>query len=140
MSDKFTPPSNTIAEEESEATNPDPRHQRRIHLMQALFSYSFDQEHQLPDEGEAEDADRFQAVIEVLPQIDALIKEHAAERPLPDINQIDLAILRISIYELLFEKTPPKVIINEAIELGKEFGTDNSPKFVNGVLGQIIKK
>ena len=61
--------------------------------------------------------------------------------PISKIAKIDVAILRLAVYELIFEKnTPPKVIIDEAIELAKEYGSDSSPSFVNGVLGSIYKK
>lgn len=72
--------------------------------------------------------------------LDEKIQSAAPEWPVDKIAKIDLAILRLAIYELLIEKKePPKVIIDEAIELAKEFGNDNSPKFVNGVLGTILK-
>ena len=58
------------------------------------------------------------------------------------INKIDLAILRLSVYELISNqkvKVPPKVVVDEAVELAKEFGSDASPGFVNGVLGKLIE-
>jgi len=60
--------------------------------------------------------------------------------PVDKLNKIDLAILRLAIYELERKKTPPKVIIDEAVELAKEFGGENSPSFINGVLGTIYKE
>lgn len=73
--------------------------------------------------------------------IDNLIKQFAPLFPIEQIAPIDKNILRISIFEILFDKeTPTKVAINEAIELAKTFGSDTSPKFVNGVLGSIISK
>ncbi len=76
-----------------------------------------------------------------LPQIDATIVETAPEWPLDQITIIDRNILRLGIYELLFAKeVPPKVVINEAVELGKTFGGESSGKFVNGVLGTLYKK
>ena len=72
-------------------------------------------------------------------KIDALIEQCAPEWPLDKISKIDLVILRIAIYEIVFAKTVPnKVAVDEAIELSKEFGNDTSQKFVNGVLGSII--
>jgi N utilization substance protein B len=57
------------------------------------------------------------------------------------LNKIDLAILRLAVFELIIENSqPPKVIIDEAVELAKEFGSESSSKFVNGVLGTILKK
>ena len=74
-------------------------------------------------------------------KIDAVIVPAAPEWPIEQIAKIDKAILRLSIYELLIKKdVPPKVAINEAVELAKEFGGDNSSKFINGVLGTIFRQ
>lgn len=101
----------------------DPRHQQRINRMQQLFSLGF------------------QNSTQKFSTIDEWIQKAAPEWPVNKIAKIDLAILRLASYELLVEKRePPKVIIDEAIELAKQFGNDNSPKFVNGVLGTILKK
>ncbi len=75
--------------------------------------------------------------------IDELIEQCAPEWPLSQITVVDRNILRIGIYELLYgnyENVPPKVAINEAIELSKTFGGPNSAKFVNGVLGTIYRE
>lgn len=69
--------------------------------------------------------------------IDAYIIKYATEWPLDQITAIDRNILRIGIYELLFSQTPPRVVINEAIEVAKSFGGNASGKFVNGVLGAL---
>jgi N utilization substance protein B len=75
------------------------------------------------------------------PEIDQQITKSAPEWPLDQIALIDKTILRIAIYELLLDdKTPKKVVINEAVELAKQFGSDGSSKFVNGVLGTIYDK
>jgi len=64
----------------------------------------------------------------------------APEWPLEQINKIDLAILRLAIWELTIkQKEPPKVIIDEAIELGKTYGSEKSSSFINGVLGTVFK-
>ena len=74
-------------------------------------------------------------------KIDEMIIPAAPEWPIDQIAKMDKAILRMSIYELLIKKdVPPKVAINEAVELAKEFGGDNSSKFVNGVLGTIFRQ
>ncbi|PIY16867.1 transcription antitermination factor NusB [Candidatus Dojkabacteria bacterium CG_4_10_14_3_um_filter_Dojkabacteria_WS6_41_9] len=71
-------------------------------------------------------------------KINELILKYAKERPLDEINPVDYSILRVVIAEgILTELTPPKVAINEGIELAKLFGTETSSKFVNGVLGAI---
>lgn len=74
-------------------------------------------------------------------KIDAMIVPAAPEWPIDQIAKIDKAILRMSLYELLIKRdVPPKVAINEAVELAKEFGGDNSSKFINGVLGTIFRQ
>jgi N utilization substance protein B len=76
-------------------------------------------------------------------QLDALIKKFASSFPTEQMSVIDRNILRIAIFEILFQdtttsdRTPLKVAINEAIELAKEFGTDSSPRLINGVLGSV---
>lgn len=76
-----------------------------------------------------------------LEEIDRIIVDTAPEWPLDQITVVDRNILRIGIYELVLAKdVPPKVAINEAVELGKTFGGESSGKFVNGVLGTLFKK
>lgn len=110
----------------------DPRHKIRQDIVQNLFSYSFlKQKVTVP---------KAQNIIDKLSQIDKKITKIAPEFPIEKINKTDLAILRLAIYELQFEKeTPPKVVVDEAIELAKEFGGDSSPGFVNGALGKLLK-
>lgn len=110
----------------------DPRHKKRIDLMQQLFSASFDKK---------QSAKNVKPILEHAPELDAKIQKAAPEWPIDKIAKIDLAVLRLAIYELTVDKSqPPKVVIDEAIELGKEFGNQNSPKFINGVLGTILKE
>ena len=73
--------------------------------------------------------------------LDAKIQPIAPDWPIDQIARIDRSILRIGLYELLNESVivPPKVAINEAVELAKAFGSDNSSKFVNGVLGTAYR-
>lgn len=73
--------------------------------------------------------------------LDATLQPLAPEWPIDQIARMDRVVLRIGAYELLYETgVPPKVIINEAIELAKAFGSDNSSKFVNGVLGTLLRQ
>lgn len=73
-------------------------------------------------------------------QIDDIIRPVAPEWPIEQIARMDRIVLRMGVYELLFEDgVPPKVAINEAVELAKAFGGDNSSKFVNGVLGTVLR-
>jgi N utilization substance protein B len=113
-------------------TSRDPRHQHRIDRMQSLFAYAFDPSQINP---------AITGMMDRIPSIDEAIQSAAPEWPTDKIARIDLAILRLATYELTVEKTePPKVIIDEAIELAKSFGNEHSAKFVNGVLGTILKK
>lgn len=78
-----------------------------------------------------------------LPKIDAVIEKAAPAWPVEQITAVDRAVLRLGLYELLFgtqEEVPPKVAINEAIELAKAFGGESSGKFVNGVLGTVYRE
>lgn len=79
--------------------------------------------------------------IEHLPEIDAFLTKYATNWTLSRMAMVDRNILRLSTFELLFDhnETPPKVILNEAVELAKEFGAADSSKFVNGVLDSIHK-
>jgi N utilization substance protein B len=75
-----------------------------------------------------------------LTEIDGLITKYAPDWPLEQITIVDRNVLRIGAYELLYEEDiPPRVAINEAIEIAKNFGGESSGKFVNGVLGAIYK-
>lgn len=83
------------------------------------------------------------SVVAKMPQIDRIIERCAPEWPLEQITPVDRNVLRIGIYELLFGKrdeVPPKVAINEAIELAKTFGGESSGRFINGVLGTIYRE
>ena len=72
--------------------------------------------------------------------LDDIIRPVAPEWPIEQIARMDRLILRMGVYELTFERgVPPKVVINEAVELAKAFGGDNSSKFVNGVLGTVLR-
>ena len=129
------------------------RHKARIAALQALFEIDCTGHHPvavidgrlehsgLPDSG-AEFARRLvQGVGEHKEDLDRLIGEYAPEWPVDQIAIIDRNILRIAIYEILVgDDTPTKVAINEAVELAKEYGSDSSGRFVNGVLGSLVAK
>ena len=110
-------------------TASDPRHRHRIKLVQRLFSSQFQH---TPDPDVTQ-------IWANLAEIDPLIAECAPEWPLDKLNPVDLAILRLSVYELTIDKQAPyKVIIDEAVELAKEFGGTGSPAFINGALGKLV--
>lgn len=82
-------------------------------------------------------------VVSHISDIDKIIEKAAPEWPIDQITIIDRSVLRIGLYELLYgskEEVPPKVAINEAIELAKTFGGESSGKFINGVLGTVYKQ
>lgn len=77
-------------------------------------------------------------VMEHKPRIDAIIASYAPSWPVEQLSVIDRNILRLAIFELLINnKAPQRAVINEAVELAKAFGSDSSPKFINGVLGAV---
>jgi len=122
----------------------DPRHLRRMKLVQELFARGFNEliGQEKIDQSGAVVNDGQEAIIgQILlekDEFDEQILAVAPERPLKDINKVDLAILRVILFESKHKETPKKVLINEAVELAKEFGTESSPKFVNGVLGKLL--
>ncbi|EKD63450.1 MAG: hypothetical protein ACD_51C00278G0003 [uncultured bacterium] len=129
------------------------RHQARVIAAQAIFAMEFragDPDQildYLMEEFGAQIAEKdfpkklFKGVLEHKKDIEDIVVESAPEWPLDRILAIDRAILEIGIYELMYEEDiPPLVTINEAVELAKELGNDNSHKFVNGVLSTVMKK
>lgn len=79
-------------------------------------------------------------IYEHLSDIDGIIEQCAPEWPVNKIAKVDLIILRMAVFEILYDnEVPDKVVIDEAVELAKEFGNDTSSKFVNGVLGTVIE-
>ena len=135
------------------------RHLGRIVALQTLYEYEF----RIQSEGASLNVDdilsrnleRYKTTIDDKGFVDSLIKgvlkeqddldakiqPIAPEWPIDQISRIDRNILRIGIYELLHKAdvVPPKVAINEAVELAKAFGSDNSSKFINGVLGTAFR-
>lgn len=139
----------------------DPRHEARRIALQVLFEWSFnsldvekiierdlDTLTQLENpEGEKRKIDTelnvflVKGVTNNLETIDKIISGAAPEWPIDQIAKIDLEILRLAIFELYIARNvPPKVSIDEAVELAKEFGGENSSKFINGVLGTVVKE
>ena len=135
------------------------RHLARSVAMQSLFEWDFQgkEKKKLPEivernkkefgpgiEEEYGFIDRLvKETIKNLPKIDKIIEKAAPEWPIQQITSVDRAVLRLGLYELLFgnhEEVPPKVAINEAIELAKSFGGESSGKFVNGVLGTVYRE
>jgi N utilization substance protein B len=134
------------------------RHLGRIVALQTLYELDFRREVNDPgldledvlarNIGRYEETIEDKAFIEALvrgvdqkqTELDDIIRPVAPEWPIEQIARMDRTILRIGVYELVFEEgVPPKVVINEAVELAKAFGGDNSSKFINGVLGTVLR-
>lgn len=135
------------------------RHLGRIVALQSLYEYEFrlsanDESASIDEilsrnleryEDEIEDKDfvasLVNGVLDNQTALDDNIRPLAPEWPLEQIARIDRNVLRLGLYELLYraEQVPPKVAINEAVELAKAFGSDNSSKFINGVLGTAYR-
>ena len=113
----------------------DPRHTIRVQIFKTLFEKSFRPEAKIEKNSVAGQ------IIAKQKEIDNLIKKNAPVWPVSQITPTDLTTLRLAIWELLFnkKKEPYKVIIDEAVEIAKQYGSETSGSFVNGVLGSIIK-
>jgi N utilization substance protein B len=136
----------------------DPRHIKRREIVKALFAETFTHQDQIAaidsdddekfgdtelNEADTKEILHIVAVITKLDKkLDLLIQKSATEWPIDKLNKIDLAILRLAIYELMQKENPvpPKVVIDEAVELSKEFGSETTSSFVNGVLGTVLKE
>ena len=129
------------------------RRQARIAALQALFEidvvhHSVDGvlQRRLQGTGLPFEAAKFarfivHGVLDHQEQLDEMIIAHAPDWPIEQMAIIDRNILRIALFEFIVDKgTPPKVAINEAVELAKVFGSDSSQRFVNGVLGTLLSK
>jgi N utilization substance protein B len=127
------------------------RHRARIAALQALFEIDCTAHHPLVVvERRLDEMDLPQPGVEFMrnlvegvqahgEEMDQLIGRYAPEWPVDQIAIVDRNILRMAIYEILYRPdTPTKVAINEAVELAKEFGSDSSGRFVNGVLGSLV--
>jgi N utilization substance protein B len=135
------------------------RHLGRIVALQTLYEYEFrisaDDKSAAIDEILSRNLERYEqeiddtefvkllveGVLQYQNELDDQIRPLAPEWPLEQVARIDRNILRLGLYELLYraDQVPPKVAINEAVELAKAFGSDNSSKFINGVLGTAYR-
>ena len=134
------------------------RHLARSLVMQSLYEWDFKKESKqelkkilnrdIKESGTGIKNTEFiynllDGVLKHKEKIDKIIEKVAPEWPIEQITTVDRNVLRIGLYELLFEdrkKVPPKVAINEAIELAKTYGGDSSGKFINGVLGTVYRE
>ena len=110
----------------------DPRHKKRIEILQQLYSYFF-----YPRQKENFDKKTLN-IINCQEKINRYINQFSVKFKVEKIAKVDLAILQLAVYELIIEKKEPsKAIIDEAVELAKEFGGERSYAFVNAILGKV---
>lgn len=128
------------------------RTELREHVFKTLFQIEFNKREDMPEHLQlyfeslenAKEADveyiqgKYEAVIEKLSEIDGLLNEKTTGWKTARMNKVDLTILRLAVYEILFDQdVPTKVAINEAVELAKRFSSDEGPSFINGVLAKF---
>ena len=130
------------------------RRELREHIFELLFRIEFNSTEEMPEQqrlfleelGEAEPKDqeyikeKYAKIVEKLPQIDELLNEASDGWKVSRMGKVELTILRLAAYEIYFdEDVPTSVAINEAVEMAKEVGGDESPAFINGVRGKLVK-
>jgi N utilization substance protein B len=134
------------------------RRELREHIFQLLFRVEFNgqeemaeqvglfvddmkEETKVNEQDEAYISGKYQKIVEKLPEIDAILDEASKGWKTSRMGKVDLTILRLAVYEMKYdEDIPEKVAINEAVELSKKFGGDESPAFINGVLAKVAGK
>ena len=134
------------------------RRELREHVFQLLFRVEFNsseemdeqvsmyfdgvrEEETLAEKDETYITEKYKKIVEKIPEIDEMLNASAKGWKTSRMGRVDLTILRLAVYEMKFdEDIPEKVAINEAVELSKKFGGDESPEFINGVLAKIAGK
>ncbi|WP_072525707.1 transcription antitermination factor NusB [Clostridium sp. Marseille-P3244] len=131
------------------------RSKQREHIFKMLFQIEFNDEADMPEHlkyyfetldnaTEAEKVyiqNKYEAAARLVPEIDVLLNENTKGWKTSRMNKVDLTILRLAVYEMKWDEDIPEgVAINEAVELAKKFGGDDSPSFVNGVLGRLARR
>ncbi len=118
----------------------DSRRQKRLERITAVFSWQFFKD--IGPEAPAQtDQEQFLSITELLShlqKIDDIILHYAPKHGLDSFHKLDLAILRQALYELLYTDVPAAVVVNEAVEVSKEYGSEETPNFIHGVLGNYI--
>ena len=133
------------------------RRELREHVFQLLFRVEFNsseemdeqvsmyfdgvrEEETLAEKDETYITEKYKKIVEKIPEIDEMLNASAKGWKTSRMGRVDLTILRLAVYEMKFdEDIPEKVAINEAVELSKKFGGDESPAFINGVLGSFVR-
>lgn len=131
------------------------RHEQREQIFKLLFRVEFNSPEDMPEQirlfledketivyekDAAYISDKFQKIQEKIPEIDRLINEHTEGWDTTRMGKVELTVLRLSAYEILFdEDIPDSVAINEAVEIAKTYGQESSGGFVNAILAKIVK-
>ena len=103
-----------------------------------MFVDDIKEENEAQEEDEAYISGKYEKIMEKLPEIDAMLEKVSRGWKLSRMGKVELTILKLAVYEMRFdEDIPEKVAINEAVELSKKFGGDDSPAFINGVLAKL---
>ena len=134
------------------------RRELREHIFQLLFRVEFNGQDEMEEQvslyvddmkeeeivepkDETYIEEKYKKIVEKLPEIDELLEKYSKGWKLSRMNKVDLTILRLGVYEMKYdEDIPERVAINEAVELAKKFGGDESPAFVNSVLAKLSSK
>ncbi|MDD6656750.1 MAG: transcription antitermination factor NusB [Lachnospiraceae bacterium] len=129
------------------------RRNLRIQLFKLLFRVEFNQPEEMPEQmalffdteetideaAQAEIQEKYEAIEGKLSELDRMLNEKATGWTTARMGKVDLAILRLALYEILYDdKVPASVAINEAVEIAKKFGQDESPSFINGILAKFV--
>ena len=129
------------------------RRNLRIQLFKLLFRVEFNQPEEMPEQmalffdteetideaAQAEIQEKYEAIEGKLSELDRMLNEKATGWTTARMGKVDLAILRLALYEILYDdKVPAPVAINEAVEIAKKFGQDESPSFINGILAKFV--
>lgn len=129
------------------------RRNLRIQIFKLLFRVEFNQpeemseqmalffntEETIDEEAQAEIQEKYETIEGKLSELDRMLNEKATGWTTTRMGKVDLAILRLALYEILYDdKVPASVAINEAVEIAKKFGQDESPSFINGILAKFV--
>lgn len=129
------------------------RRNLRIQIFKLLFRVEFNQPEEMPEQmalffdaeetideaSQAEIQEKYEAIAEKITELDRMLNEKATGWTTARMGKVDLAILRLALYEILYDdKVPASVAINEAVEIAKKFGQDESPSFINGILAKFV--
>lgn len=128
------------------------RRNLRIQIFKLLFRVEFNSPEDMPEqvrlffdadesadlEAQEEIQKKYEAIVDKIDELDQMINEKATGWTTTRMGKVDLAILRLALFEILYDdKVPTSVAINEAVEIAKKFGQDESPSFINGILAKF---